>query len=195
MNKSVLVLETPESCWMCSIATDYRVAKASVFCPVIGKDITEKVCESVSECCPLKPLPKYKSMEKPGEYEYGIQCGWNGCIDAITGEKQMLNTEKTERNFKAGDIVKHFKREFLKGEYAKSSSKYLYKIIGFAEHTETKEKVVVYQALYKEEKSNVNFGIYVRPYDMFMSRVDHEKYPNIKQKYRFELYEGKQWKD
>ena len=102
-----------------------------------------------------------------------------------------ISTEQTEhrREFKPGDIVKHFKREFLKGEMFRTSSKYLYKIIGIAEHTETKEKVVVYQALYKSEKDNVNFGLYVRPYDMFMSEVDPYKYPCIKQKYRFELYE------
>ena len=99
-----------------------------------------------------------------------------------------MAAEQTEsrREFKPGDIVKHFKREFLKGEMFRTSSKYLYKIIGIAEHTETKEKVVVYQALYKSEKDNVNFGLYVRPYDMFMSEVDHEKYPMVKQKYRFE---------
>lgn len=102
-----------------------------------------------------------------------------------------MAAEQTEsrREFKPGDIVKHFKREFLKGEAFRISSKYLYKIIGIAEHTETKEKVVVYQALYKSEKDNVNFGLYVRPYDMFMSEVDHWKYPDIKKKYRFELYE------
>ena len=90
-----------------------------------------------------------------------------------------MAAEQTEsrREFKPGDIVKHFKREFLKGEMFRTSSKYLYKIIGIAEHTETKEKVVVYQALYKSEKDNVNFGLYVRPYDMFMSEVDHYKYP------------------
>lgn len=105
--------------------------------------------------------------------------------------RTKMAAEQTEsrREFKPGDIVKHFKREFLKGEVFRTSSKYLYKIIGIAEHTETKEKVVVYQALYKSEKDNVNFGLYVRPYDMFMSEVDHYKYPCIKQKYRFELYE------
>lgn len=92
---------------------------------------------------------------------------------------------------KVGDIVQHFKREFLRGSWD-SSSKYLYKIIGFAQHSETKEKLVIYQALYKDEKSGVNFGLYARPYDIFMSEVDHYKYPEIKQKYRFEIFHTKE---
>lgn len=77
---------------------------------------------------------------------------------------------ETKRDFRPGDIVKHFKREtlFLGSKLSRSSTEYLYKIIGIAEHTETKEKMVVYQALYKSEKDNVNFGLYVRPYDMFL---------------------------
>ncbi len=51
----------------------------------------------------------------------------------------------------------------------------LYKIIGFAEHTETGERMAVYQALYGD------FGIYVRSYDMFMGKVDRDKYPDIMQ--------------
>lgn len=50
-------------------------------------------------------------------------------------------------------------------------------------HTETQEKMVVYQALYGK------YQYFVRPYEMFVTKVDHNKYPDVKQEYRFELIE------
>ena len=81
--------------------------------------------------------------------------------------------------FRPGDIVQHFKREML-GADAFAQNKYLYKIIGVATHSETGEPMMVYQPLYDDS------GMYVRPLEMFLSEVDHEKYPEIKQRYRFE---------
>lgn len=46
---------------------------------------------------------------------------------------------------------------------------------------QSKDDLVIYKSLYYGRRP------YARPYDMFMSEVDHEKYPDIKQKYRFEL--------
>lgn len=58
-----------------------------------------------------------------------------------------------------------------------------YKALCVAMHTETQEKMVVYQALYGDYK------YFVRPYEMFVSKVDRDKYPDVKQEYRFELVE------
>ena len=84
--------------------------------------------------------------------------------------------EEIQRDIRAGDIVRHFKREWVSDE----TSEYLYKVLAFAQHTETGEKLVIYQALYAP------FKICARPYAMFMSEVDRQKYPDIKQRYRFE---------
>ena len=84
-----------------------------------------------------------------------------------------------DRVFRRGDIVRHFKRETVKED----SDKYLYMIVGEATHSETRERMMVYAALYGDG------GLFVRPLDMFLSEVDREKYPEIRQKYRFELVE------
>lgn len=86
-----------------------------------------------------------------------------------------------------GDIVRHFKRETLTLEQLEDNiNLYLYRVLDFARHTETGELLVIYEALYSG--CDVCCGDkFARPFDMFMGKVDHEKYPNIKSNYRFEI--------
>ncbi len=66
----------------------------------------------------------------------------------------------------AGEIYRHFKGG-------------LYEVKGSALHTETEERLIVYE--------DVHGNMYVRPIEMFMSEVDRSKYPDAMQRYRFEL--------
>ena len=79
---------------------------------------------------------------------------------------------KKMREIKIGNIYKHFKNKY-------------YMVIDIVNDCESNndveyQKIVIYKALYGE------FLTWARPYDMFASEVEHDKYPDIKQKYRFE---------
>ena len=94
----------------------------------------------------------------------------------VGNEPELVKDDAPKRDIMIGDIVQHFKREWVDH----STSEYLYKVLAFAQHTENGEHLVIYQALYPP------FKTCARPYGMFMSEVDRNKYPNASQKYRFE---------
>ena len=54
-----------------------------------------------------------------------------------------------------------------------------YEVIAIGKHSETLEEMVVYKALYG------NGDVWIRPLEMFITKLDKEKYPNIDQEYRF----------
>ncbi len=75
-----------------------------------------------------------------------------------------------ENQLLIGRVYKHFKGNF-------------YVVENVALDSETKEEMVVYRRLYGDG------SLWVRPKEMFLSEVDHVKYPNVTQKFRFELQE------
>ena len=76
-------------------------------------------------------------------------------------------------------------RQLVIGGFYRHFKDKLYQAKATAIQSETKEKMVIYQGLYG------SYEMYVRPYDMFLSEVDHIKYPDVVQKYRFELIDIK----
>lgn len=96
-----------------------------------------------------------------------------GMYNFLIGEEfiRERGIDALERfNLMVGKIVRHFKG----GEYL---------VIGDAIQTETGERLVIYKSINGDKKT------YARPFKMFLSEVDHKKYPDVKQKYRLEIVE------
>ena len=95
-------------------------------------------------------------------------------------EAPAITEKAAERDIRPGDIVRHFKREWVN----ENTSEYLYKVLAFADHTETGEKICSLSGI---------VCTFLKPaqdlFEMFMSEVDRDKYPDVKQKWRFEKVE------
>jgi hypothetical protein len=109
-------------------------------------------------------LSKEALKEEEKRYSDIIELNENKESEEIT-----MTTDDNER-LHIGDTVVHFK-----------GNKYL--ILEFAKHSETKESMVIYQALYGDKQ------VWVRPQKMFNSKVNKKKYPDATQEYRFEKYD------
>lgn len=84
---------------------------------------------------------------------------------------------------KEGAIVKHFKRQ-----WSNEGLNCLYRIKTIAKDHETREPMVVYEALYDKPEADIFKGqSYVRPLEMFTSLTDKEKYPEAEQEHRFTI--------
>ncbi len=89
-------------------------------------------------------------------------------VDPLPDQRTLYTSDQAHVLI-PGRIYRHFKGGF-------------YRVITTARHADTNESFVVYELLYKKHKRTR-----IRPFAEFMSEVDHHKYPNVRQKYRYEL--------
>lgn len=92
MNKAILVIDMPDSCFKCPVCASYKASAFSsreYWCATNGKDVEQ---DSKPDWCPLKPLPKKYDIEAEKNKPHDRDCDWefesgyNVCIDEILGD-------------------------------------------------------------------------------------------------------------
>lgn len=106
----------------------------------------------------------------------------NNTSTAVQLAQEAAREFQKSREFEVGDIVKHFQRELVTQKEKGHNTQYLYEIVSACAHScdEFGSEYVVYRALYPP------YDTFVRHKSDFISRVDKEEYPDVKQEYRFE---------
>ncbi|MBQ0005612.1 MAG: DUF1653 domain-containing protein [Clostridiales bacterium] len=104
-------------------------------------------------------------------YDKDIDADWLDGIAKVVGDAAAVNKNIICLNaLKLGATYKHFKGNMYVAE-------------DIAKHSEDCTDYVVYRKQYGDG------GLWIRPLEMFLEEVDHDKYPEVEQKYRFEIQE------